>query len=477
MEAQAGNVEDNFDLSVARSVRLAEEANKYRCSCEVTTITSLHRKTAPLCDLWECEPWINGECEWSPEHDKILWYYAEANGKWLTDFDQIWIDDSEAEDLWDDGEELECTCTPPKRLCCVACGVEREKDTDPWGPMQWADYGYGGWTNWTPCRHAMAQIQYPDGTKIYASSHHSTRAKDELQPTLGFYLDDIWRPDCLAIMVPWTDHGLPRIKYETVAQTIVNTFEKAKSGEIVEVGCIGGHGRTGTVLACFAILAGVKAKNAVSWVQKNYCKNAIESDLQEWFPLWFDAWHKGKKPPAKPVVKTWTKSTTTQSPGATQKTVGTSSVIHTESGPIVVPGTSTTAEQERWKSLKVGTCVECKRDLTLDTSKPDVRRWRCIEKDCRIGKVNIAKEAELAEDKDVHHLAQKYLNDGNFLFAAIMQAMFSKPYEYEPWPGSINMVNVAKEAERPLTWNEIVLRARKRGVPDYESRLEEVVSE
>ena len=39
------------------------------------------------------------------------------------------------------------------------------------------------------------------------------------------------------------------------------------AGERVEVTCGGGTGRTGTVLACMAVLAGVAADDAVGWVR------------------------------------------------------------------------------------------------------------------------------------------------------------------------------------------------------------------
>ena len=42
---------------------------------------------------------------------------------------------------------------------------------------------------------------------------------------------------------------------------------RARRGELVEIGCLGGSGRTGTVLACMAVLAGVPPAEAVDWVR------------------------------------------------------------------------------------------------------------------------------------------------------------------------------------------------------------------
>ena len=56
---------------------------------------------------------------------------------------------------------------------------------------------------------------------------------------------------------------------------------------MVEVGCAGGLGRTGTALACMAILAGVLPDRAVAWVREHYDERAVEARAQEDWPLWF----------------------------------------------------------------------------------------------------------------------------------------------------------------------------------------------
>lgn len=47
----------------------------------------------------------------------------------------------------------------------------------------------------------------------------------------------------------------------------------------------GGHGRTGTALACLARLDGVPAGDAVAWVREHYCRQAVETVDQEAFVL------------------------------------------------------------------------------------------------------------------------------------------------------------------------------------------------
>ena len=59
--------------------------------------------------------------------------------------------------------------------------------------------------------------------------------------------------------------------------------DRARSGQRVEVGCLGGHGRTGTALAVLAVLGGHPPDEAVAWVRANYCPEAVETAEQEAF--------------------------------------------------------------------------------------------------------------------------------------------------------------------------------------------------
>jgi hypothetical protein len=87
------------------------------------------------------------------------------------------------------------------------------------------------------------------------------------------------------------------------ADAIIDAYHRAVDGERVEIGCIGGHGRTGTMLACMLVLNGMKPAAAIKFVHKKYCTEAIESDLQEWYIEWFDCYIHGGEPPSKPELK------------------------------------------------------------------------------------------------------------------------------------------------------------------------------
>ena len=60
------------------------------------------------------------------------------------------------------------------------------------------------------------------------------------------------------------------------------------AGERVEIACIGGHGRTGTALACLAILDGVPRASAVAFVRTHYDQKAVETF---WQRRYVARWH------------------------------------------------------------------------------------------------------------------------------------------------------------------------------------------
>jgi protein-tyrosine phosphatase len=66
-------------------------------------------------------------------------------------------------------------------------------------------------------------------------------------------------------------------------------LDRSRSGNAAEIGCLGGHGRTGTALACLAVLTGTPPDEAVGWVRQQYCDNAVETDAQRTFVEGFAA--------------------------------------------------------------------------------------------------------------------------------------------------------------------------------------------
>jgi hypothetical protein len=133
------------------------------------------------------------------------------------------------------------------------------------------------------CSHTEDEVLFPDGTRVLASGWLQ-RKPGELAPDFGLYCDPQWQPTGPAVLLDWPDFGVP-VDRTTADREILAAFELARAGQRVEVACIGGHGRTGTVLACMAILAGVPADEAVSWVRATYCQRAVQEPSQQY---WID---------------------------------------------------------------------------------------------------------------------------------------------------------------------------------------------
>ena len=61
--------------------------------------------------------------------------------------------------------------------------------------------------------------------------------------------------------------------------TLTEAWQRAEA-ERVEIACAGGLGRTGTALACLAILDGVPSTEAVAFVREHYNLHAVETPGQ-----------------------------------------------------------------------------------------------------------------------------------------------------------------------------------------------------
>jgi len=86
--------------------------------------------------------------------------------------------------------------------------------------------------------------------------------------------------------VRWPDFRLPADR-ERARHVLREAWERA-GRERVEVACGGGRGRTGTALACLAVLDGVPAAQAVALVRERYDRRAVETPWQRRYVARFD---------------------------------------------------------------------------------------------------------------------------------------------------------------------------------------------
>lgn len=119
----------------------------------------------------------------------------------------------------------------------------------------------------------------PSGRAVRGRSLRAAVPVSE-QPDLGVYLSAT-PPDSTpwpARWVRWRDFRTPS---DPVAarEVLVEVWERSAQ-ERVEVACHGGRGRTGTALACLAVLDGVPPDGAVAFVRQHYDRRAVETPWQ-----------------------------------------------------------------------------------------------------------------------------------------------------------------------------------------------------
>jgi protein-tyrosine phosphatase len=77
----------------------------------------------------------------------------------------------------------------------------------------------------------------------------------------------------------WPDFWLPTDR-TYAREVLLEAWERAVTDR-VEVACGGGRGRTGTALACLAVIDGVPADEAVAFVRRRYQPGAVETPWQK----------------------------------------------------------------------------------------------------------------------------------------------------------------------------------------------------
>jgi hypothetical protein len=130
-------------------------------------------------------------------------------------------------------------------------------------------------------------VTFPDDTIVLARGRLGLVSTERGRtPDFAVYLDDRWTTDPEVTwpfeLVAWPDFGVPENETD-VFDLVRELHGRASAGELVEIACYGGLGRTGTVLGCLAIVTGVHAGDAVKWVREHYDHRAVETNDQEAF--------------------------------------------------------------------------------------------------------------------------------------------------------------------------------------------------
>ncbi|MEV0049320.1 protein phosphatase [Saccharopolyspora shandongensis] len=108
-------------------------------------------------------------------------------------------------------------------------------------------------------------------------------------PSFGVYL--LGKPppevDWESRWLRWPDFRLPGDRAQ--AREVLREAWERTGAERVELACAGGRGRTGTALACLAVIDGVPAGEAVAYVREHYDSHAVETPWQKRYVARFSA--------------------------------------------------------------------------------------------------------------------------------------------------------------------------------------------
>jgi protein-tyrosine phosphatase len=92
----------------------------------------------------------------------------------------------------------------------------------------------------------------------------------------------------------WPDFWLPSDR-AWARGVLYEAWENAAAHRL-EIACGGGRGRTGTALACLAVLDGVPADRAVAFVRQYYHRGAVETPWQRRYVTRFVPPGSGNRP-------------------------------------------------------------------------------------------------------------------------------------------------------------------------------------
>ena len=123
-------------------------------------------------------------------------------------------------------------------------------------------------------------LEFPSGARV--RGHPLRNFKEmEIFPDLAVVMSG--SPPRLDIpsdvrWIQWLDFWLPVHKDE--AWSVLQEARSKALFSRVDVSCSGGVGRTGTALACIAVLEGVPSSDAVQFVRDRFNRRAVETAWQ-----------------------------------------------------------------------------------------------------------------------------------------------------------------------------------------------------
>jgi hypothetical protein len=128
-------------------------------------------------------------------------------------------------------------------------------------------------------------ITLPDGARVRGRGLGGG-VPEAPHPTFGLYLGSRTLRGRHEPLMPWPQQWVVWPDFLVPADRAVATaaiqdvHRRALAGDAVEVACTGGIGRTGTVIACLAVLAGLPPDQALVWTRAHHHPRAVETPWQ-----------------------------------------------------------------------------------------------------------------------------------------------------------------------------------------------------
>lgn len=166
---------------------------------------------------------------------------------------------------------------------------------DEFDPTKKYDSGKWG-KNWKSCKHERGKLfSLNKGLKIGAVAYRDCKYLDDKEVDIGVYLYDSWAGGIMTspglsvpwantlmtqqVLLDWPDFSTPNDLIPMV-EVVDWMLGQISEGKKMETACMGGHGRTGTMLALLLCAQGVYPATAIDRVRKQYCEEAIENSKQ-----------------------------------------------------------------------------------------------------------------------------------------------------------------------------------------------------
>jgi hypothetical protein len=95
------------------------------------------------------------------------------------------------------------------------------------------------------------------------------------------------------LFIDWPDGGV--VPMVMLGRACAWALEVLMRNDSLDIGCQGGHGRTGTFAGTLAVYLGENPHHVITRIRKDYCNKAIETKRQEDLIVGFSDYLKGRK--------------------------------------------------------------------------------------------------------------------------------------------------------------------------------------